>query len=348
MCKINEILNKYNLEALTVDEVHKGSTNDNFIVETQIGKYFLRKYSKPDQSYSRKPRIIRTDETILYEHSVLKYARDKGFFCVPPLENNEGSTVTKDGDDRYALFPYVHMRDFEPPAEEKGIEAAGLLAKYHEMMKDYPVKEQRPNWGYIGRLTEWFDKNQAGLDKLEDILSWLKSLKPDNELFEYLSQSKSSIVDLVNMLSDDFPEDAYQKYPIVVNHGDYMQKNIAVTDENKLILVDFDFCVRELRIYDLALLIAYTAGEEHTGRYIDPAVARNIVDSYRKYSDMSPEELCLMPYMAIAFRLHLFLGTLGIMKKTSEWPIFLVKRNVEGMRWLLMHSRDIKNMLKSF
>jgi hypothetical protein len=67
------------------------------------------------------------------------------------------------------------------------------------------------------------------------------------------------------------------------------------------------------------------------------------VEAYREISDMSAEELCLAPYMAIAFRLHIFLGNLGILKTTLNYRLDLIKRNLDGIRWLMEHRQEISD-----
>lgn len=339
-----KIIRKYGINAIEIKQILKGNTNTQFIVKTQKGDYFLRKYSKPEES--RWNRIVRTNESTLFEHDVLLYASDHGIPCIPPIRNDEGNTITKAGEYFYALFPYIIVEDFLPPISEKGIRSAKLLAKYHEVMKNYPITEQRPNWGFAGKLPDWFHENELGLGKVDDILNWINNLRPQNETFNYLKQNAAYITNLVKMLKEEFPEDAYKKYPVLVNHGDYITNNIGINQAG-LVLFDFDFCVRELRIYDLSILIAYTAGEAHTGKNIDIEIVRNIVKSYRKYSYMSSEELSLVPYMAIAYRLHIFLGNLGILKSTLNYPFNLIVRNLDGIRWLTEHSLEIKLSLES-
>lgn len=341
----HQIVGKYGLEATGIEPFLKGHTNTQFIIKTQHGKFFLRRYSKPQESGWN--RIVRTEETILFEHDVLRYASDHGIPCIPPIKNNEGNTLTKVGDRFYALFPFVEADEYAPPTSEKGIRAAKLLAEYHEVMKNYPITRQRPNWGYAGKLAEWFHHNELDIGNVDEILDWIHTLKPDNETFDYLRQEAGNITDMVKMLREECPEDAYKKYPILVNHGDYIANNIGVKGKG-LVLFDFDFCVRDLRIYDLSILITYTAGEEHTGKNVDPQVARNIVQSYREMADMSAEELSLAPYMAIAYRLHIFLGNLGILKSTlNTGRLTLLQRNVDSICGMMERRQEMRDFLKS-
>jgi Ser/Thr protein kinase RdoA (MazF antagonist) len=336
-----QVMGRYGIEITRIEPGDEGSTNANLILNSVAGRFFLRRYSKPREAGWN--RIIRTRETIRYEHDVMRYAAQHGIPCIPPIENIEGDTVTEHDGRFYALFPYIATEPLRPSGA-KGIEEARLLAKYHNVMLHYPVTRQRPGWGYAGRLPDWFHENQIGIGTVDEILDWLDELSPVDEVSDYLRRNAPHIRDAVAMLGDEFPEDVYRTCPIVVNHGDYIFKNIGVTD-GRLILFDFDFCVRDLRVYDLSMLLGYTAGEAHTARDIDARVARRIVGTYREFADLSTEELRLVPYMLIAFRLRIFLGNLGILRSTSGYPLLLIRRNLEGIRWLMEHRRDISRML---
>lgn len=111
-------------------------------------------------------------------------------------------------------------------------------------------------------------------------------------------------------------------------------------------LFDFDFCVRELRIYDLAMLLGYAGGEEHTGRNMDPRIVAQIVTSYRQRAYLSTEELSLAPDVLMAFRLRILLGNVGILRSTGHYPLALIRRNLEALRWLAQHRQALRDMLR--
>lgn len=337
------VISRYGIAATHIEQGEKGSTNTNLILTGKMGRFFLRRYSKPEESSWN--RIIRTRETILYEHDVMEYASRHGIPCIPPLRNIEGDTVTEQEGRFYAMFPHVATEPFHPSGS-RGVKEAELLARYHNIMAHYPVTRQRPGWGYAGRLSAWFHENQLGIGTMDEILDWLSGLEPGDETMNFLRQNAVHIRDAIRMLEDDFPKDVYSTCPIVVNHGDYIPKNVGIVGGD-LILFDFDFCVRDLRIYDLSMLIGYTAGEAHSARDMDARVAQNIARAYRAIADMPARELGLVPYMLIAFRLRIFMGNLGILRSTSSYPFALIKRNLEGIRWLMEHRRDISRMLQS-
>jgi Ser/Thr protein kinase RdoA (MazF antagonist) len=341
---IQQILAPYGIQAIRIERVEQGSTNSSHIVEGDTGRFFLRRYARPEESGWN--RILCTQETIRYEHALLRYAAENGIPCVPPMANAAGNTVTEVEGRYYALFAYTAAEPYRPPRSAQGIREAELLARYHNVMERYPVTRQRQGWGYAGRLRAWFHENQRGIGTVDEILAWAGALDPNNEAHALLSSNAAYIRELVDMLDDEFPEELYAQGPLVVNHGDYIPKNIGVRDEG-LVLFDFDFCVRELRIYDLAMLLGYTAGEEHTGRYMDAQVAANIVRAYRERAYMTADELCLAPYMLIAFRLRILLGNLGILKSTGSYPPALLRRNIEALRWLAEHRPKIVEMLRA-
>ena len=340
--KVHSVLTRYGIKPIHVESIQKGSTNTNYAIDSAAGSFLLRRYALPQESAWN--RIVCTRETVQYEHDVLRYAAENGIPCIVPVENRAGTTITELDGRLYALFPYVATQPYRPACAERGAREARLLARYHTVMERYPVTEQRPGWGYASQLGVWFHQNQVGIGTLDEILAWIESLEPIDDTHAYVRRNASCIRDLVELAHDRTFQTAYAEYPLVVNHGDYIAKNLG-TRESQLVLFDFDACVRDLRIYDLALLVGFTAGEAHTARNMDAQIARNIVRAYREIAPMTDGELSLVPAMLVAFRLRLLMGNLGILRSTGSYAPDLLRRNLEGMRWLMDHRRAIVSML---
>lgn len=340
--KVNQVIARYGITPARINPIEQGSTNKSLVIESASGTFFLRYYTKPQESLWN--RIICTKETVQYEHDVLRYAFENGIPCVPPMENRAGETITELDGNLYALFPYIETQPYRPARPVMGIREAELLGRYHTVMENYPVRQQRPGWGYAGQLRAWFHENQVDIGTLDELLTWVDTLEPIDETHAYVRQNASCIHALIELLEDGFRQDLYRDCSVIVNHGDFIPRNIGAA-ENGLVLFDFDSCVRDLRIYDLAMLLGYTAGEPHTGRNIDAQIAHNIVRSYRQVAPMTDEELGLTLYMLIAFRLRLFMGNLGILRTTSSYRMELIRRNLEGLCWLLEYRQAITEML---
>lgn len=331
----------YGVPANHITRIDQGSTNANFVVRTLDTSFLLRRYARPGQSPWATQSHRR--EAMLYEHGVLVYAQERGIPCIAPLPDRHGETLVEADGDAYALFPYVVSQRPTLPREVIGARAARLLARYHRVMEDYPVTSQRPGWGLAGELASWFHVASLGVSRVPDLLAWLTEAPGDSDAHGYAREQAARIADLVRYVGDRHPAQAYARYPVIVNHGDYILKNIGET-ECGLVLYDWDCCVRELRVYDLAMLVGYTGGEEHTARNIDPRIARSVVQAYRETASMSVEELALVPYMLVAFRLRFLLNNLGRLMTTGSCRPTL-RRDLEGMRWLCDHERAIVAML---
>lgn len=73
-------------------------------------------------------------------------------------------------------------------------------------------------------------------------------------------------------------------------HHDYSGRNLLRTFEDRLILVDFDYCLSDIRIHDLINLLVRNL--KHTGW--SPSIARFILQEYHKTGHLSREELEVM------------------------------------------------------
>ena len=333
---------RFGVKATGFTQVGRGCTNANFAVHTDGGTFFLRRYSRWGES--RWATQSRDREAILFEHRVLAYAQARGIPCIAPIPDRDGETLVELDGDAYALFAYIETERPSAPREAIGPQAARLLAQYHGVMEAYPGTAQRPGWGYAGKLTDWFRMSYLGVGRVEELLQRVAALRGDGEAHPYARHHAADIASLVREVRDRFPAEAYRAHPVIVNHGDYILKNIGVRGDG-LVLFDFDCCVRELRIYDLAMLVGYTAGEEHTAREMDSRVARLMVAAYRNGAPMADDELALMPYMLIAYRLRFLLNNLSTLVETGSVPLVLLRRNLEGIRWLQAHEGEIIAML---
>ena len=73
-------------------------------------------------------------------------------------------------------------------------------------------------------------------------------------------------------------------------HHDYSGRNLLRTFEDRLILVDFDYCLSDIRIHDLINLMVRNL--KHTGW--SPSLARFILQEYHQTGHLSREELEVM------------------------------------------------------
>lgn len=215
---VEQVLARYGLTGARIEAAAQGSTNCNVTVESNGQRFFLRRYAQAGESSWN--RILCNEETIRYEHQVLRYAAEQGVPCIPPLENASGDSLTVVAGRHYALFPYVQAEPYRPTRAAKGIREAALLARYHNAMQGYPLRQQRPGWGYWGRLGAWFHQNQVGIGTLEELLAWMGSLGARDQRDAYLRQNAAWLWALVRELEEAFPEELYACCPVVVNHGD--------------------------------------------------------------------------------------------------------------------------------
>ncbi len=337
MPEVTNVLEHYDMECIDSERLKKGHSNSKFLVKTRDGLYLLRKYSKPgDVRFSRKFRNV---DTVAYEHFVLEYAASQGFPCVAPLPNSQGQTITEHNEYLFALFPFIDG-ETRVSTMKVGLQSARLLGKFHRLMANFPIANQRPFWGYKTRIAQWFHQNEVGIGTADEIMEWCKHLEPTTETEEYISANAIVLEEALNALAQEFPADAYDQFPVVVNHGDYYQANIGVVDGQVNVVYDFDDCTKELRMYDLAKIVGYHAGD--CGKKIDFEKARELVGAYRQESEISGRELALFPYMLFAEKVHLLLGVFGVVRSNPEYnPLGVMQMMLEPLKWLVNNRAEL-------
>lgn len=246
-------------EVVACEPIPRGDVNTGYAVDTlsdgETSRYFLREY-----------RMGRTEEAILFEHSVIDHlvakgcgfvarvirARDDRTLVRLPDEERDGDSAEKTfcaifdylpGEDRYLWTSPVrsipHLR-----------EAATVLAHFHGLVSDLQPK---------GRRSE-----PAIADHLPSIAENLlrQAQKPSQtELDDLLRSNLDLVLNSITETSGAISEPDCQLMPRMVIHGDYHAGNLKFENDRVTGLFDFDWSRVDARCLDVALAIVYFCTE---------------------------------------------------------------------------------------
>lgn len=193
-----------------------------WMLQTEEGRWFLKKYSSEQQ----------VKKQINLVSALLK----SGFIHVLPFHP---SSPIKDGNDYYALMPFVHSspHTFSFLTLEERKEALNLLHLFHQRTHAFPQqeKDQFPEYKQLARWQHRFQYFQRSLSNLS-------SFFPAQLLARYEEMGQYSLKKLLSI------EQEHSTTAII--HGDVASHNFFRSKDQKLYLIDFDLAAKAPAMYD--------------------------------------------------------------------------------------------------
>jgi CotS family spore coat protein len=192
-------------------------------------------------------------------------------------------------EDIYTLSEWLGGRECDFHNIDEVRLAAKALAKMHEASKGYEPPENSKLKSDLGRWTQLMAKRIKSLDKMRDMLR-KKSNKSDFDVV-YL-KSMDFYKEMGQKALKNLEGSAYYELCAIAErdksfcHHDYTYHNIVLNEENDVYVIDFDFCKREVRTFDISnFMIKVLKRVDWDMNY-----ARAIIDSYNSVSNLSNEE----------------------------------------------------------
>lgn len=241
--------------------------------------------------YLKKSRLNQSDLFFIFE--ALEYLHRRLFTQAPRLLlSKQQEPFVAVETDLYIMTEWYwgHELDFEILMDLK--QAARFLAEFH-------LKSQ----GFIPNAPQyracWFDWPQKLAGRLEQLQDFRRIALTEKETsafsrlflryFEpFYRQAISSYEALLQSPYLEVAQAESGKQTLC--HHDYSGRNLLRTYGNDLLLVDFDYCLRDLRIHDLLNLLSRNL--KHSAW--NPEVSRFILHHYHQVSPLTPSEIIVM------------------------------------------------------
>lgn len=254
---------------------------DSFMAVTPKGRKILRKIAfSPDRI-----RFVNSAKEHLYEKGFTNIDR-----YIPTLDDEPFFSV--DGGS-YALTEYIEGRECSFDSDTDMQKASLLLAQLHKASRGYTVKDGVRVQSDLGKLPAYFIK------RLEDVKKLRKQARKGKSRFDHLFLEYADYFcflgeNAINGLRESNYEQLARRTGETGQfcHHDYTHHNIIV-GENRLSVVNFDYCCLELRVYDIANLIRRKMRKCNW----DIAKAVMIIDSYNACEPLDSDEMCILKLM---------------------------------------------------
>lgn len=257
--------------------------------------------------------------------SVFRIVTDKGFFCLKKLrfsieemnfimeaiehlktkgfknifnvvKQRDGNMFLDYNGNKYFLTEWIDGRecDYMNPMDLSA--AVEALAELHKMSCGFEPSYCPENRNYLGKWPESFKRKIHEMKNIYDYIHLKQNKNEFDALYiDYADACVKDAHEAISMLSETQYDKLVEKARVDNGfiHHDFAHHNILHSFECTTYVVDFDFCVRDIRIHDLGSLIIRNMKKCNW----DVDKAFYIIDCYNNKSSIDNSELkVLVPF----------------------------------------------------
>ncbi len=248
--ELARVLGAYALgELKAIRRTERGYVNDNWIVDTARGRYFLK---------HRHPSLCQT-EIIQVQHALIGWLRQAGFPAPILVPNVHGETFSVLDGQWYEVQGYIEGMPCDPDRPAHLEEAAVTLGRYHALVEGFAPAVLRDQGDLYGPAFVC-----ANLANLADV--W--QLDKDPDLVQVTRRLAAAADDLRARFA------GHGSLPNLVIHGDYYAGNLLFDGDRIVGVVDYDKIRWQPRVVELAEALIYFASPRpgHLQHLVYPGV----------------------------------------------------------------------------
>lgn len=229
-------------------------------------------------------------QKLLFVYGAKEHLINNGFpnvdkYCL----NIDGNPYALVNEDIYTLSEWIEGRECDFYNKEELSMAAKKLAYLHISSNGYEPPENSKLKSDLGRWPHLMDKRIKSFDKMRDMarkknnkgsfdLSYIKGV----DFYKELGKRALKIIDSSNYMELCSVADEEKGFC----HHDYTYHNIIIDNNGEFNIIDFDYCKKEVRAYDIsAFMIKVLKRVDWDIEY-----AKLIIDAYNEVSPLKAEE----------------------------------------------------------
>ena len=255
-------------------------------IKANKGVYYL-KTNKGERCLKR---INYGPQKLLFVYGAKEHLIKNGFDALDRYYLNINSEpYALVNEDLYTLSEWLEGRECDFRNIEEVKLAAKTLAYMHEASKGYDPPENSKLKSDLGRWPHLMEKRTKSLDKMKDIIR-KKNIKNDFDMI-YI-KSVEFYRQLGKQALQTLKESNYYELCMIAEqektfcHHDFTYHNIIIDNIEKPHIIDFDYCKREVRTFDISNFMIKVL--KRVDWNIDFANA--IVESYNSVSKLRDDE----------------------------------------------------------
>ena len=230
-------------------------------------------------------------QKLLFVYGAKEHLYNNGFKNIDRYYlNTEGKAYALVNEDIYTLSEWIEGRECDFYNDEDLILATKALANFHIASKGYEPSENSKLKSDLGRWPHLMEKRIKSFDKMKEMVRKKKNHKGEFDLsyiksvdyYKTLGKKALEILgdsNYYNLCKDTEEEKSFC-------HHDFTYHNIILGEDNSVSVIDFDYCKRELRTFDLANFMIKVLKR----REWDFDIAKAIIDNYNEVSPLREDE----------------------------------------------------------
>jgi Ser/Thr protein kinase RdoA (MazF antagonist) len=266
--ELSWVLASYSLgELRAARRIERGFVDDNWIVDTDLGRYFLKR---------RHPRRRQTSGLVRAQHELIAWLRQAGFPAPVVLPTATGETYLMLGGELYEVEAYIAGEPYDHDRPEHLAVAALTLGQYHALVEGFAPRALCERDALYGPAS-----SRAALARLGE--TWHLGDTPE---FRGLVQRLEACLE---GLAARFA--GHGELHRLVIHGDYYAGNLIFDGDRIVGVVDYDKANWQPRVAEVAEALIYFASPR-------PGYLRHLV--YSGFLDWEPFAFFLQNYARAA------------------------------------------------
>lgn len=247
-------------------------------------------YVKTDKGVRCLKKINYGIQKLLFVYGAKEHLLNNNFMSVDRyFLNVDGLPYALVNEDIYTMSEWIEGRECDFQNKEDLVIAAVNLAKLHNASKGYEPPENSKLKTDLGRWPHLMDKRIKALDRMKDMARKKGSKTPfDLNYIKIVQFYKDLGRRAMAVLGDSQYMDICKitEEEKSFCHHDYTYHNIIINGDNNVNVIDFDYCKREIRIYDISnFMIKVLKRVDWNIEY-----AKIILDAYNSVSPLMEEE----------------------------------------------------------
>lgn len=230
-------------------------------------------------------------QKLLFVYGAKEHLYNNGFKNIDRYYlNTEGKAYALVNEDIYTLSEWIEGRECDFYSDDDLVLATKALANFHIASKGYEPSENSKLKSDLGRWPHLMEKRIKSFDKMKEMVRKKKNHKSDFDLSYiksvdyYKNLGKKALAILNDSNYYTLCKDTEEEKSFC--HHDFTYHNIILGEDNNVSVIDFDYCKRELRTFDLANFMIKVLKR----REWNFDIAKAIINNYNEISPLREDE----------------------------------------------------------
>lgn len=302
--ELQDFVAQYDIgSVLALKGIAEGVENSNFMLQTDLGTYFLTIYEKR----------VNPDDLPFFL-GLLDHLAAKGIPCPLPVHGRDGKVLRRVEDKPAAVVTFLSGVSPRRPLPQHCAEVGGALARMHLAGRDFAIA--RPN---DLSLTGWATLIEATAGRADEVQAGLAE----------------AIAEEFAYLRSHWPVDL----PTGVIHADLFPDNVLFLASKLSGVIDFYFACTDQLVYDLAICLNAWCFEREAEFNITKA--RRLLSAYGAVRPLDQREVAALPLLARGASLRFLLTRLYDWLNQVEGAMVRPKDPLEYLHKLRFHQRVV-------